>query len=57
MVKNPPKGNALKDEYINSQQTPEHLHCGDEMQYKVLGGQTVSQEGMCEEPKQLCSHW
>lgn len=57
MVKNPQKGNVLKDEYINSQQTPEHLHCGDEMQYKVLGGQTVSQEGMCEEPKQLCSHW
>lgn len=61
MVKNPPKGNVLKDEYINSRHrnssTPKHLHCGDEMQYKVLGGQTVSQEGMCEEPKQLCSNW
>lgn len=26
------------------------------MQYKVLGSQTVSQEGMSEETKELCSY-
>lgn len=51
MVKNP------KKEMSFERQTSEYLHCRDEMQYKVLCSQTVSQESMCEEPKQLCSNW
>lgn len=35
----------------------QHLHCWDEMQYKVFSSQTISQERVCEESKQLCSDW
>lgn len=45
------------NKYINSQHTCKYLHCRNEMQYQVLSSQTVSQEGMGEEPQQLCSHW
>lgn len=33
------------------------LHCRDEMQYKIFSSQTISQECVSEESKQLCSDW